>query len=108
MIIKKMSKFLKKILFIFFILYFPSQVYADNHDFKIWLEDFKMKAIQNGISKATVNDILDKAVFLEKVIVYDNRQPEFFEKTKIYISKRSDSLAFNSESTRAINLSVSF
>ena len=88
-----MSKIFKIIVFTIFILYFPNQVYADSHDFNLWLEDFKKKAIQNGISKTTVNDVLNNAVFLENVIVYDNRQPEFFEKTNIYISKRSNSRA---------------
>ena len=31
---------------------------------------------------------MDKAVFLPKVIQYDRYQPEFYEDTKTYISKR--------------------
>ena len=48
-----------------------------------------MKAIQEGISKKTVNSVMDKAIFLPKVIEYDRYQPEFYEDTKTYVSKRT-------------------
>jgi membrane-bound lytic murein transglycosylase B len=60
---------------------------ADNN-FNEWVLDFKKKAQSEGVSSSTVNIIMDKAVFLPKVIQYDRYQPEFYEDTKTYISKR--------------------
>ncbi len=70
-----------------YILFIQSFVFADNN-FNEWVLDFKKKAKNEGISSKTVNDIMDKAVFLPKVIQYDRFQPEFYEDTKTYISKR--------------------
>ena len=42
-----------------------------------------------GISKNTIDSTLNKVKFLPKVIEYDRYQPEFYEDTKTYISKRS-------------------
>ena len=64
-----------------------------NRAFNNWLESFKIEAAQKGISQKTINEIMSDARFLERVIVYDNRQPEFFEKTKVYISKRATTKA---------------
>ena len=60
-----------------------------NQDFNIWLNDFKKTAIKNGISKNTVNDVMNDAKFLSKVIEYDRYQPEFYEDTKTYVKKRT-------------------
>ena len=38
---------------------------------------------------------MDKAVFLPKVIQYDRYQPEFYEDTKTYISKRVNKIKIN-------------
>ena len=69
------------------ILFIQSVVLADNN-FNEWVLDFKKKALSEGISSQTVNSIMNKAVFLPKVIQYDRYQPEFYEDTKTYISKR--------------------
>ena len=83
---------MKKIRLIIFTLIFLTvgslQVSSDEN-FNIWLNKFKMKAIQEGISKKTVNTVMDKAIFLPKVIEYDRYQPEFYEDTKTYVSKRT-------------------
>ena len=83
---------MKKIRLIIFTLIFLTvgslQVSSDEN-FNIWLNKFKMKAIQEGISKKTVNSVMDKAIFLPKVIEYDRYQPEFYEDTKTYVSKRA-------------------
>ena len=71
-----------------------SIVLADNN-FNEWVLDFKMKAKNEGISSKTVNNIMDKAVFLPKVIQYDRYQPEFYEDTKTYISKRVNKIKIN-------------
>ena len=70
-----------------YILFIQSIVLADNN-FNEWVLDFKKKAQSEGVSSKTVNSIMDKAVFLPKVIQYDRYQPEFYEDTKTYISKR--------------------
>ena len=60
-----------------------------NDDFGQWLKKFKSEAISSGISKTTVNLIMSEAKYLPKVIEYDRYQPEFYEDTFTYISKRS-------------------
>ncbi len=69
------------------ILFIHCNALADSN-FNEWILDFKKKAQSEGISTKTVNTIMDKAVFLPKVIQYDRYQPEFYEDTKTYISKR--------------------
>ena len=73
---------------IFFIFNINSPLLADTNDFDNWILNFKKKAIDNGISNKTVNTIMDKAIFLPKVIKYDRYQPEFYEDTSTYINKR--------------------
>ena len=62
--------------------------YVGASEFNDWIINFKKRAIQNDISPQTVNAIMDKAIFLPKVIKYDRYQPEFYEDTYTYISKR--------------------
>ena len=76
-----------KFFLLIYILFIQSVVLADNN-FNEWVLDFKKKAQNEGISSKTVNSIMDKAVFLPKVIQYDRYQPEFYEDTKTYIGKR--------------------
>ena len=76
-----------KFFLLIYILFIQSIVLADNN-FNEWVLDFKKKAQSEGISSKTINSIMDKAVFLPKVIQYDRYQPEFYEDTKTYISKR--------------------
>jgi len=76
-----------KFFLLIYILFIQSIAFADNN-FNEWVLDFKKKAQSEGISPKTVNGIMDKAVFLPKVIQYDRYQPEFYEDTKTYINKR--------------------
>ena len=76
-----------KFFLMIYILVIQSIAFADNN-FNEWVLDFKKKAQSKGISSKTVNNIMDKAVFLPKVIQYDRHQPEFYEDTKTYITKR--------------------
>ena len=57
--------------------------------FSSWIIEFKKKAINEGISEKTVDIVMNKAIFLPKVIEYDRYQPEFYEDTKTYVSKRT-------------------
>ena len=63
---------------------------AANSSFDVWLNEFKTKAINKGISKTVVNDLMSNAIFLPKVIEYDRYQPEFYEDTYTYIKKRTN------------------
>ena len=86
MIIKKMHKF------IFFFVFINSFVFLNasaNNDFDSWLKDFKIKAVNSGISKKLVDQVMSEAVFIPKVIEYDRYQHEFYEDTFTYIKKRS-------------------
>ena len=73
-----------------FILIFTFTNLEANQDFELWLLEFKKTAVKNGISQKTVNDVMKDAKFLSKVIEYDRYQPEFYEDTKTYISKRTN------------------
>ena len=64
-------------------------VIADE-SFNQWLDNFKIRAVKSGVSKETVDLVMDKAIFLPKVIEYDKYQPEFSEDTKTYVGKRSN------------------
>ena len=83
-----------KFFLLIYILFIQSVVLADDN-FNEWVLDFKKKAQSEGISSQTVNSIMDKAVFLPKVIQYDRYQPEFYEDTKTYISKRVNKIKIN-------------
>ena len=58
-------------------------------DFNDWKIKFKKRAINEGVSKSTVDSLIDNTKFLSDVIKYDRYQPEFYEDTKTYISKRT-------------------
>ena len=82
-----MHKFIKFLIFLklSFLINFP--VYSD--DFSEWKINFKIKAINSGISEQVVETVMKDARFLPKVIEYDRFQPEFYEDTFTYIKKRS-------------------
>jgi len=86
MVIKKMFKI---IIFSILINLLGSINVLANSDFNLWIKDFKIKAINSGISKSVVDVIMSDAKFLPKVIEYDRYQPEFYEDTFTYIKKRS-------------------
>ena len=62
---------------------------AQETSFTDWLTNFKTHALKNNISELTFDTTMSNVVFLPKVIKYDRFQPEFYEDTKTYISKRS-------------------
>ena len=81
-----MFKFIFKTFFLCFLIFKPV---CANEDFNKWLKEFQKKAIDSGISKKVVNEIMSDAKFLPKVIQYDRYQPEFYEDTFTYVKKRS-------------------
>jgi len=79
--------------FIIIFLLFTHNASSENSDsFKEWLNKFKIYALKNNISVSTFDIAMSDVVFLPKVIKYDRFQPEFYEDTKTYISKRSSDL----------------
>jgi membrane-bound lytic murein transglycosylase B len=77
-------------LFIFIYLFFTSICFSnENLNFLKWKKTFKKIALSENISEKTIDLILVNINFLPKVIEYDRYQPEFYEDTKTYISKRT-------------------
>ena len=72
-------------------LLFSQPSFSDNlnSEFESWKLSFKARALKNNISENTINSIISDLKFLPKVIEYDRYQPEFYEDTKTYISKRT-------------------
>ena len=81
-----------KYFIIFFLLVSSKTLSADNKLFNEWLINFKVYALKNNISELTFDMAMSDVVFMPKVIKYDRFQPEFYEDTKTYISKRSSNL----------------
>ena len=87
------------LLFLFKVLIFNS-VFAVtlDADFETWLTSYKKIALKKGISQKTIDVAFKNVKFLEQVIKYDRKQPEFFEDTVTYVSKRAtDSKAKKAE-----------
>jgi membrane-bound lytic murein transglycosylase B len=61
----------------------------ENNEFSEWKKKFKTIALANNISEKTFDKTMTNVKFLPKVIEYDRYQPEFYEDTKTYVSKRS-------------------
>ena len=79
-----------KIAFLIFFLFYQNSYSDVSNDFNLWKNEFKSYAKDKGITNTTINSVLDKAIYLPKVIEYDRRQPEFYEDTLTYVSKRSN------------------
>ena len=87
------------LLFLFKVLIFNSVFAATlDTDFETWLISYKKIALKKGISQKTIDIAFKNVKFLEQVIKYDRKQPEFFEDTVTYVSKRAtDSKAKKAE-----------
>jgi len=75
--------------FLIILLYFSNAYSNVESDFELWKKEFKAFALENGVSEKTYLKTIPKVKFLPKVIEYDRFQPEFYEDTKTYISKRT-------------------
>ncbi|WP_435087108.1 lytic transglycosylase domain-containing protein [Candidatus Pelagibacter bacterium nBUS_33] len=78
-----------KYIFIIIFISFTSSLSDDQTDFQKWKKDFKKIALKNDISEKTFDIAMAEVKFLPNVIKYDRYQPEFYENTKTYISKRT-------------------
>jgi len=65
-----------------------AEIKDDNFD--SWLKSYKEFAYEKGISKETIAVAFKNVKFLEQVIKYDRKQPEFFEDTITYVKKRAN------------------
>ncbi len=95
------------LIFIFFCI--SASLSDDQKSFKEWKQNFKVIALENNISEKTFDIVMKNAKFLPNVIKYDRFQPEFYEDTKTYISKRTSSkkvligIKFYNENNKLIN-----
>ncbi|MDA7474118.1 lytic murein transglycosylase [Candidatus Pelagibacter ubique] len=78
-----------KYFIIIFFTFIHGALHANEKEFKEWLVNFKAYALEKKISEKTFNLAMSDVVFLPDVIKYDRFQPEFYEDTKTYISKRT-------------------
>src|SRR6056300_423389 len=84
---------MKLINYLFIIIFFSfTPSFSENPTgFNAWKESFKKTALENDISEETFDIVMADIKFLPDVIKYDRYQPEFYENTKTYISKRTSS-----------------
>ena len=87
-------KIIKYLIIIFFTI-INGTLNANEKEFNEWLDNFKIYALEKNISEKTINLAMSDVVFLPKVIKYDRFQPEFYEDTKTYISKRTSKQKVN-------------
>ena len=78
-------------------MFFSTQSYSgvSPDTFESWLISFKKLALKKGISNETIEIVFKDVKFLDQVIKYDRKQPEFFEDTKTYVSKRANNIRKN-------------
>ena len=81
-------KIINTFVFIFITL-FSSNLFSIENNFDQWKKNFKIYASKKGISKNTLDRTIDSTKFLPNVIKYDRYQPEFYEDTNTYITKRT-------------------
>jgi len=102
---------MRLISYLLIILFFTfSSVFSDDQsNFNKWKNNFKKIALQNNISEETFDVVMANIKFLPNVIKYDRYQPEFYEDTKTYVSKRASSkkvskgISFYKENSKLIN-----
>ena len=78
-----------KLFLTLFVFFFTSTLNSNSSTFENWKNDFKKNAIKRGISELTFDEAMANVRFLPKVIEYDRYQPEFYEDTSTYVSKRT-------------------
>ena len=82
--------------FFLIIIFFITNLYADQQSsFLEWKKNFKLIALENNISETTFDEVMEHVKFLPNVIKYDRFQPEFYESTKEYVSKRTSKNKIN-------------
>ena len=98
MVIKYMLSIYKILIISFFFKIFFINTYfvaSAEETFDVWLSSYKKFAQTKGITQETIDLAFKNVKFLEQVIKYDRKQPEFFEDTITYVSKRANILRVN-------------
>jgi len=87
---KKYKNLLFSMLFVMPLLFANGAVGAENEQlpFEQWLAELRSEALREGISSATLDQVLDDLKPLEKVIELDRRQPEFTQTFWSYLDAR--------------------
>ena len=80
------------IFFLILIIFFSNSLADNDIKFSEWKSNFKTLVLANNISEETFNKTMLNVRYLPKVIEYDRFQPEFYEDTKTYVSKRSSKI----------------
>ena len=75
--------------FLIFLIQITNSLADEDKNFNEWKKNFKNQALKKDISEITFDMVMANVKFLQKVIEYDRYQPEFYEDTKTYISKRT-------------------
>jgi len=92
--IKKVMTYIFKISKIYILTFFIliNTVYAEDidSDFNIWVSSYKEFAFKKGITRKTLDIAFKNVKFLDQVIKYDRKQPEFIEDTTTYVNKRAN------------------
>ena len=95
--------FLYKILIVSLVIIYlfekPALSQNINEDFVVWLDSYKKMALKKGISRETIETVFKNVKYLSQVIKYDRKQPEFFEDTITYVSKRANNARKNKART---------
>jgi membrane-bound lytic murein transglycosylase B len=89
-LIKKMLNKLISIYFLIIISFLQTNAFASNSEFNVWVKNFKILAVNSGVSKKVVDELMSNAIFIPKIIEYDRYQPEFYEDTLTYVKKRAN------------------
>ena len=78
-------------LYLIFEILILNSSFADTteENFETWLLSYKKFALSKGVSQKTINVAFKDVKFLDQVIKYDRKQPEFYEDTNTYVSKRA-------------------
>jgi membrane-bound lytic murein transglycosylase B len=64
----------------FTILFFfitTTNLLSNELDYPTWLENFKIRAVKNGVSKEIVDETLNRVKIIPRIIELDRNQPEF-------------------------------
>ena len=69
---------------------YPATNASSAESFQEWIIKYKTYAYDKGVSKKTIDEVFKNIKFIDKVIKYDRQQPEFFEDTLTYVSKRAN------------------
>ena len=75
----------------FLLISFVSTANSEDN-FSVWLSNYKNFALKNGVSQKTIDLAFKDVKFLDQVIKYDRKQPEFYEDTITYVNKRANIL----------------